>query len=253
MSFSSTATEEEVHDVNRRARKSSREKQRRQQENDLLQELAVLCQVPPDLQDKGSILKYVIQRIEVVKTQSNGNGGGGGNSKPLFRYPKPTFQYLPHSILFPAPPSSMPPSAVVAARFATYPSNSPPPGVLTAADYPTQSPTVPANSICFPEIGTDKTECATLIKTYAKPNIATFWAGAGWRVAERWRLPVSQVLRLHVQQGVQLEQRRSPQLEQQPQSMHRGGHAQGLRPKDSKAQLHLFFFYLQTRHNQTLQ
>lgn len=133
MSFSSTATEEDAHDLNRRVRKSRREKQRRQQENDLLQELATLCQVPPDLQDKGSILKYVIQRIEVVKTQPKGSATPA-SSKPMFRYPKPSFQYLPHSILFPAPSMSSP-GVAASARFATHPSHSPPPGVLTAADY----------------------------------------------------------------------------------------------------------------------
>ncbi|KAH9257734.1 hypothetical protein BASA81_004200 [Batrachochytrium salamandrivorans] len=47
---------------------------------------------------------------------------------------------------------------------------------------PVEPPTVPANPICLPVIGTDKTECATLTKTCAKSNVAMFWAGAGCRV-----------------------------------------------------------------------
>ncbi|KAH9252067.1 hypothetical protein BASA81_010049 [Batrachochytrium salamandrivorans] len=47
---------------------------------------------------------------------------------------------------------------------------------------PVEPPTVPANSICLPVIGTDKAECATLMKTCAKSNVAMFWAGAGCRV-----------------------------------------------------------------------
>ncbi|KAH9246805.1 hypothetical protein BASA81_015583 [Batrachochytrium salamandrivorans] len=47
---------------------------------------------------------------------------------------------------------------------------------------PVEPPTVPANTICLPVIGTDKTECATLMKTCAKSNITMFWAGAGCRV-----------------------------------------------------------------------
>ncbi|KAH9257912.1 hypothetical protein BASA81_003931 [Batrachochytrium salamandrivorans] len=47
---------------------------------------------------------------------------------------------------------------------------------------PVEPPTVPANPICLPVIGTDKAECATLMKTCAKSNVAMFWAGAGCRV-----------------------------------------------------------------------
>ncbi|KAH9261568.1 hypothetical protein BASA81_000224 [Batrachochytrium salamandrivorans] len=47
---------------------------------------------------------------------------------------------------------------------------------------PVEPPTVPANPICLPVIGTDKAECATLIKTCAKSNLTMFWAGAGCRV-----------------------------------------------------------------------
>ncbi|KAH9256345.1 hypothetical protein BASA81_005566 [Batrachochytrium salamandrivorans] len=47
---------------------------------------------------------------------------------------------------------------------------------------PVEPPTVPANSVCFPRIGTDKAECATLMKTCAKSDVAMFWAGAGCRV-----------------------------------------------------------------------
>ncbi|KAH9252193.1 hypothetical protein BASA81_009785 [Batrachochytrium salamandrivorans] len=43
-------------------------------------------------------------------------------------------------------------------------------------------PTVPANPICLPVIGTDKAECATLMKACAKSNVTMFWAGAGCRV-----------------------------------------------------------------------
>ncbi|KAH9259736.1 hypothetical protein BASA81_002158 [Batrachochytrium salamandrivorans] len=47
---------------------------------------------------------------------------------------------------------------------------------------PVEPPTVPANPICLPVIGMDKTECATLIKTCSKSNVTMFWAGAGCRV-----------------------------------------------------------------------
>ncbi|KAH9260090.1 hypothetical protein BASA81_001862 [Batrachochytrium salamandrivorans] len=47
---------------------------------------------------------------------------------------------------------------------------------------PVEPPTVPANPVCFPGIGTDKTKCATLMKTCAKSNVAMLWAGAGCRV-----------------------------------------------------------------------
>ncbi|KAH9260756.1 hypothetical protein BASA81_001223 [Batrachochytrium salamandrivorans] len=47
---------------------------------------------------------------------------------------------------------------------------------------PVEPPTIPANPICLPVIGTDKAECATLMKTCAKSNVAMFWAGAGCRV-----------------------------------------------------------------------
>ncbi|KAH9260800.1 hypothetical protein BASA81_001267 [Batrachochytrium salamandrivorans] len=47
---------------------------------------------------------------------------------------------------------------------------------------PVEPPTVPANPICLPVIGTDKTGCATLMKTCAKSSVTMFWAGAGCRV-----------------------------------------------------------------------
>lgn len=53
----------------RKEKKSMREKARRQRENALFEELANMCNVPPDTRDKSSVLKAVIKRVEELKSR----------------------------------------------------------------------------------------------------------------------------------------------------------------------------------------
>jgi hypothetical protein len=58
----------------RKEKKSAREKARRQRENALFDELANICNVPPDMRDKSSVLRAVIKRVEELKTKGGSNG-----------------------------------------------------------------------------------------------------------------------------------------------------------------------------------
>ncbi|KAH9251021.1 hypothetical protein BASA81_011067 [Batrachochytrium salamandrivorans] len=106
-------------------------------------------------------------------TPVQGSTAGPTAEPTLVPTSEPTSEPTAEPTLVPTNEPTSEPAATVA------PTNEPTPEPIQS---PVEPPTVPANPICLPVIGTDKTECATLIKTCAKSDVTMFWAGAGCRV-----------------------------------------------------------------------
>ncbi|KAH9249740.1 hypothetical protein BASA81_012536 [Batrachochytrium salamandrivorans] len=111
----------------------------------------------------------------VVPTATPVQGSTAGpTSEPTL---VPTSEPTGEPTLVPTNEPTSEPTSEPAATVA--PTNEPTPEPIQS---PVEPPTVPANPICLPVIGTDKAECTTLMKTCAKSDVTMFWAGAGCRV-----------------------------------------------------------------------